>query len=901
MHVRRPRRRVGLTRRLVTALVVLAGLAVLAPLTPPASTASVGVDDYPPRLKSAAQDSLVDPWLFYNRECTSFVAWRLNHDAGVPFHNYYLGVHWGNASNWKYAATQVGIPVDDTPRRGAVAWWAAGSPGSSRGHVAYVMAKTRSSITIEEYNYLSRGHYDQRTISSSSSMWPSAFIHVRQVVLRNTTAPSISGTPKVWSKLVANRGRWSPSGATFTYQWLADGVAISGATNRSFAPRPELLGKRLQVKVTASLSGATPVTVTSPRTAAVAPGDFSVTSRPTITGTPQVGQPLAADPGSWKPSASSYAYQWLANGVPVDNATRRTFTPHADQLGTHIQVQVTASGAAMNPATKSSLRTDAVAPGDLTVQTPPTITGTPQVDSQLSATAGTWSPRAKFAYQWYAGGTAVPNADSSTFSPSADQLRQRISVQVTASRDGYATASSKSPLSSRVIRATFAAIGTPTISGIPQVDKPLSAQTGTWSPTGTPSYQWYVNGAAVAGATNATFTPTADDLRKQVAVKVRMTRDGYRTTSSVSAASDPVAPGTFVNTTAPSVSGTAKVGVPLTVDPGSWEPAAQVTYQWYADGVAVPGETARTFTPTAAELGKQMTVQVTARRYGYLTAVVETAPTANVAPGTIAMTTAPRLSGDPVVGGTLTASPGSWSVTPTGVAYQWYADGVAITGATGSTYSPTKAMLDHQLTVRVTVSLDGYLDAHTRSAATRPVVLGHIQFNATPWLAGTPELGRTLTAHTGGFAPTSADASYEWLRSGQPIAHAGGSTYTLVPRDVGQRISVRVTLTAPHWASTSARSSATARVRSVPDLHVHSRVVGHRVLLRLGVDAPGITDPAGRVIVTEQGDRVGKVVLEGGRGRLVLAHVSSGNHRYRFVYSGPMQATVTRRLLVQMP
>ena len=106
-----PRGRVGLTRRLVAVLVLALGMLALSPLTTPTSDATVGVDDYPSRLKSAAQDSLVDPWNFYNRECTSFVAWRLNNDAGVGFHTYYLGVHWGNASNWRYAANQVGVPV----------------------------------------------------------------------------------------------------------------------------------------------------------------------------------------------------------------------------------------------------------------------------------------------------------------------------------------------------------------------------------------------------------------------------------------------------------------------------------------------------------------------------------------------------------------------------------------------------------------------------------------------------------------------------------------------------------------------------------------------------------------------------------------------------------------------
>src|SRR5690349_9633 len=39
-------------------------------------------DDYPPQLKNAAQDSRLDPWREYNRECTSWVAWALHSRNG---------------------------------------------------------------------------------------------------------------------------------------------------------------------------------------------------------------------------------------------------------------------------------------------------------------------------------------------------------------------------------------------------------------------------------------------------------------------------------------------------------------------------------------------------------------------------------------------------------------------------------------------------------------------------------------------------------------------------------------------------------------------------------------------------------------------------------------------------
>lgn len=53
-----------------------------------------------------------------------------------------------------------------------------------------------------------------------------------------------------------------------------------------------------------------------------------------------------------------------------------------------------------------------------------------------------------------------------------------------------------------------------------------------------------------------------------------------------------------------------------------------------------------------------------------------------------ANTVAPVISGIRVVGQTLTSTTGTWTNTPTSYAYQWTRDGVAIAGATASTYIP---------------------------------------------------------------------------------------------------------------------------------------------------------------------------------------------------------------------
>lgn len=51
----------------------------------------------------------------------------------------------------------------------------------------------------------------------------------------NTTAPVITGTAQVGQTLTATPGIWSGD-PVLTYQWSADGAAISGATGVTYVP-----------------------------------------------------------------------------------------------------------------------------------------------------------------------------------------------------------------------------------------------------------------------------------------------------------------------------------------------------------------------------------------------------------------------------------------------------------------------------------------------------------------------------------------------------------------------------------------------------------------------------------------------------------------------------------------
>ncbi len=62
--------------------------------------------------------------------------------------------------------------------------------------------------------------------------------------------PTITGKARVGVTLTAHPGTWKPSGITFTYQWLDNGEAISGATATTYVPTSAEVGDTISVAVT---------------------------------------------------------------------------------------------------------------------------------------------------------------------------------------------------------------------------------------------------------------------------------------------------------------------------------------------------------------------------------------------------------------------------------------------------------------------------------------------------------------------------------------------------------------------------------------------------------------------------------------------------------------------------
>ncbi|WP_345752975.1 CAP domain-containing protein [Microbacterium rhizophilus] len=163
--------------------------------------------------------------------------------------------------------------------------------------------------------------------------------------------PAISGTVAVGRTLTAKPGTWT-SGATFRYQWLRDGKAISRATSPSYTPVAADAGRKLSVKVTGSRAGYVSASKTS-AAKTVARGTLAGVT-PTVSGTAKAGSTLTAKAGTWKPAPVTVRYQWLRDGKAIAGATASTYRLVKADARRKITVRVTGTKTGYTTASKTS-------------------------------------------------------------------------------------------------------------------------------------------------------------------------------------------------------------------------------------------------------------------------------------------------------------------------------------------------------------------------------------------------------------------------------------------------------------------------------------------------------------------------------------------------------------------
>jgi phosphotransferase system HPr-like phosphotransfer protein len=165
---------------------------------------------------------------------------------------------------------------------------------------------------------------------------------------------------------------------------------------------------------------------------------FEKSYEPTISGNLNVKSKLTAKVKAWSPVAT-FTYQWFAGGKEINGATNSTLTLAAAQKGKKITVEVTGKAEGYTTITLKSKATAAVKAALFKKSPVPKIKGTAKVGKKLTVKVGTWSPKAKYTYKWYANGKVIKGATKASLTLKKAQKGKKITVKVTAKKTGYIT------------------------------------------------------------------------------------------------------------------------------------------------------------------------------------------------------------------------------------------------------------------------------------------------------------------------------------------------------------------------------------------------------------------------------------------------------------------------------
>jgi hypothetical protein len=550
----------------------------------------------------------------------------------------------------------------------------------------------------------------------------------------NVTAPVITlpfaTVPIIGARLTTTNGVWTsiPAATSLTLQWQrSSGVEnwadIASATGTSYEVTSNDNGFAFRVKSTATNVNGTTISYSS-ATGYSAPL-YNVVL-PVTRGNLVVGQILEASDGVWSSSYTtnlSYRWQRVCSGTTttITDALTPTYTITEADIGCSVLVQVTGSTLLGSAIAISPSRGLVTIVGNTVT---PVISGSLRVGGTLSVTSGTWVGSPTLAYRWQSSTDGniwdtISGATSPTYVLTVAQAGLYVRAQVLGSK------SSTVPTAYTIVATTTNTAVVPTLSITNSVapavtgswteGTTLSASTGTWSTSGTYTYQWQSSSdnstwSDIASATSSSYTLTSSEGSKYVRVQV------INTSTAGSGVAYSVARskvGSPFNTTLPAITGTIKVGSTQTVSTGTWSntPTAY-SYQWQksADGISwtnLSGETASTYVPTFDVANLRIRVSVGAGNT-VDTATVTTAIVSGFLPPQA--TAIPTISGTTTALQTLTSTSGTWPGTSDSYVYQWQRSsdsGVTwtnISGATASTYVLVAADAGYQIRSQVSLT-----------------------------------------------------------------------------------------------------------------------------------------------------------------------------------------------------
>lgn len=568
------------------------------------------------------------------------------------------------------------------------------------------------------------------------------------------------------------------AGTAPAYQWKRNGTNVSGETNSTYTYVP-VVSETITCVLTSNAicatgnpatSNSVVMTITPNPTAVVT---IAASANPVCAGTSvtYTATPVAG-------AGATPSYQWKVNGINQGtNSTSFSYVPLNNDLVTCIMTSsrpcVTGSPATSNTITMT-----------VNPLLPVSITITPSENNVCAGTTVSYSSAIVNGgttplYQWRVNGNNISGATNTSYS--YNPLHNDV---VTCRLTSNATCATGSPATSNGVTMVVNPLKPVTITIQPDANDVCAGTSVTFSAAigngGTsPQYQWKLDGAGIAGATNNTYTyiPLNNEVISCVLTSNEICATGNPAKSNnVTMDVNPLLPVsiTIAPSADPVCAGTQVTFSSSVINQG---PAPQ--YQWRVNGNAVAGATNASYTYAPLH-NDAISCILTSNAI---------CPTGNPATSnTYTMTVNPLLpvsitvapSANPVCAGTsvtYTSAIVNGGTTPL---YQWRLNGNNISGATNASYTYVPLHNDAiscVLTSNAICPTGNPATSNTFVMTVNPLLPVHIQVtpSADPVCAGTSVTFNTTTVN-GGTVPL-----FQWKLNGNDINGATNAAYTYVP------------------------------------------------------------------------------------------------------------------------
>lgn len=464
---------------------------------------------------------------------------------------------------------------------------------------------------------------------------------------------------------------------TLTYQWKKGGVDITGAVSNVLVLN----------NITAADAGSYTVEVTG-ACGAVTSSAATLTVNPltAITTQPISATQCAGTNATLTVAASgagTLTYQWMKNGSAITGATSASLALNnltaADAGSYMVMVTGTCGSVNSNPASIMVNALTAISTQPSAVATCAGSNATLSVNATGSGT---------LTYQWKKGGVNVTGATSSslTFNGISAADAGSYTVEITGTC-GTVTSSAA------VVTVNALTAITAQPSSLTQCAGTNANFSVTATGSGTLTYQWMKNGAAITGATASALALTNITAADAAVYSVNVTGT-CGSTMSINATLN-VNPLTAISAQPISITQCAGTNAILSVGANG---AGVLTYQWKKGGVNIAGAVGSSLllNNIDATAAGSYTVEVT----GACGVVTSSA-------ATITVNELTAISVQPVSASQCEGTDISMSVTASGsgtLTYQWRNNGIAIPGATNSSYTITGAALSNTGNYSVSVT-----------------------------------------------------------------------------------------------------------------------------------------------------------------------------------------------------